>query len=670
MRKLPLTLCLLSSAVVALSAAGCRTESGPEEPGLLAARATGPAAPVAVSADPWVLSTDSWNGDYRGAYLGNGMLGQRVSQTGIGWSPAAAEPAFMAGLYKNEALVSLPPLTPLEIRTGERVYGGDPSHVEEYRQELRLKEGLLYTRAGWNNGSGRVDLELRLVPLRHLPGQALLQARVENRSSSPVQLRIPAGLPEPQLGMIYRRLLPVDRPDLGSAGSDEYAVPAGETATFALWTRVSDVEVRSIPPDLSTAGVERLLADHRAAWERLWAADIEIDGDPEAQQVVRACLFHLLSSTRPENRWGVPPMGLSSPAFNGHVFWDQESWIFPALLPQHPELAAAMLRYRRDTLPGARANAKAEGLPGASYAWESASTGKETIIQQEFRHGRHVTGDLALALKQFYQATGDRAWLKETAWPILKETADNWVARAKQRGSGYVVEGVTTPDELAGVVEHSAWTHHVAAVNLRFAAETARTLGQPVNPRWEEVAKGLTYLRDEKSGLILPYRGFTEKTKAKQADVLLLAHPGEEPLSAEELGKMYDRYAPNVIPTGPAMTDAVHAILAARLGRDDEALERFRASFRPFIRPPFQLFSEKRTRDNLYFVTGAAGVVEAVLYGFAGLRLESDPEHPERPRATPSLPPDWKAVRVRNLHWRGRRWDLQVTPDGAAWTPR
>ncbi|HEU4753630.1 MAG TPA: glycoside hydrolase family 65 protein, partial [Armatimonadota bacterium] len=411
-----------------------------------------------------------------------------------------------------------------------------------------------------------------------------------------------------------------------------YRVPGGQRAEVVLVNRITGLPgSASSSADLPTDGeqVDSLLDGHRKAWEQLWRHDIEIEGDPEAQQVVRACLFYLLASTRSGSDQGVPPMGLSSSAFNGHVFWDMDSWMLPAVLPQQPELARAMLEYRYRTLDGARANARAEGLPGASYAWESARTGRETL-EGVYRHGRHVTGDVALAARQYYTATGDRSWLQSRAWPILQATADNWVARAKPDGKGgYVVRQVTTPDENAGLVDQSAWTQYVARVNLEFAAQAARELGKPANPRWLQVAKGLGYLRDA-SGMILSHSGFDASKKSKQADALLLEHPGQAGLSKEELARMYGFYAPRVIAHGPAMTDAIHAIVAARLGRQQEALDRFREGYRPFVRPPFHVFSEKRTKDNLCFVTGAAGTVESVLYGFAGLRLEPDSAHTDR----------------------------------------
>lgn len=669
---------------------GCPAKD-PETPA--AGEPRGP-APIRVSEDAWVLSTNAWGGDYRGAYLGNGYLGQRVMQSGVTAPGDPATPAFMAGAYQSESLAAFPPLLPLRLEAGSQVWGADPNAAKDYHQELRLKEGLLVTRSRWETGSGPAELELETALLRQHPDLALVRGRITNRSRAALNVSIGSqGLPEAKVGRFGEAALVSFKGPLGNCSSylqaldrndlppvegvsPGFQLPSGQAVSFALVTQVTGGTLR-LPEGptrfavLEPRLVERWLAEHRAAWAELWERDLEIEGDPEAQQVVRACLFQLFASTRPENDRGIPPMGLSANAFSGHVFWDMDSWMLPALLPQHPELAKAMLEYRFRTLGGARANAKAEGLPGASYAWESAATGKETISGAVFSHGRHVSGDVALALKQYYTAIGDRAWLQNRAWPILQATADNWAARAKPDGKGgFYYEKVTTPDELADRVDHSAWTHHVARVNLDFAAETAKVLGQPANPRWSTVSRGLGFLRNPETGLILPYRGFKDTTKAKQADVLLLVHPGELKLPQDELGKMYDYYAPRVIANGPAMTDAIHAIAAARLGRGDEALKRFRLSYQPFVRPPYHVFSEKRSRDNLCFLTGAAGVVEAVIYGFGGLRLESDSQQPGKPVLQPHLPPGWTGLRIRNLEWRGKSWNVEIKPDQPpVWTP-
>jgi len=674
--------------------AGCPSRPpGDATPPALPGRET--PAPIVVSADPWVLATDRWSADSRGAYLANGLLGQRIPQGGAPRAGEAAEGGFAAGVYHRESLVTLPALLPLKVESPARTWGAEAAHARRYRQEMRLREAVLVTEATWDSGAGEVDLRLEAALLYPHPDTAVLRATVHNRGREAVTVSAPPpGLDTAQPALwsagnplvvresrdyggrrltFHRTLASLDAasPVGRSEGGDFTAsVAPGAKAEVALVTRVEGLLAAPGPSleRVDAAVITGWLEAHRRAWERRWAGDIEIEGDAEAQQAVRACLYQVLASVRPEVSAGVPPMGLSGTAFSGHVFWDMDSWVLPAVLPQHPELARAMLEYRLRTLPGARENARAEGLPGAAFAWESAATGRETLLTDVFRHGRHVSGDVALAAKQYFAATGDRAWLARF-WPVLEATAQNWAARAKPDGKGgFVVRGVTTPDETAGQVDHSAWTHHVARVNLRFAAEAARLLGRRADPRWETVAAGLGYLRDPETKLILPYAGFKAKTKAKQADVLLLVHPGEEGLPDEELGRMYDQYAPRVIANGPAMTDAIHAIVAARLGRGEEALTRFQAAYRPFVRPPFMLFSEKRTRDNLVFLTGAAGVVEAVVYGFAGLRPEADPAAPRRPGLEPHLPPGWTALRLRGLAWQGKRWDVEVRPGAApAW---
>jgi trehalose/maltose hydrolase-like predicted phosphorylase len=203
-------------------------------------------------------------------------------------------------------------------------------------------------------------------------------------------------------------------------------------------------------------------------------------------------------------------------------------------------------------------------------------------------------------------------------------------------------------------VDNSAWTNFGARENLRAAAQAARLLGLPADSRWTQVADGLLIPRDA-SGMILEYSGYQGRP-AKQADTLLLLFPGDMPLPRAEQERMFKYYVDRTIRNGPAMTESVHSVIAARLGQPEEAYRRFRASVDPFVWPPFLSFSEKRTRDNLQFLTGAAGSLQAVLYGFAGLRLEDSPT----PVFHPQLPAAWSGLTLRNLSWRGKRYDVVI----------
>jgi trehalose/maltose hydrolase-like predicted phosphorylase len=223
-------------------------------------------------------------------------------------------------------------------------------------------------------------------------------------------------------------------------------------------------------------------------------------------------------------------------------------------------------------------------------------------------------------------------------------------------GGAFGIRQVATPDENAGVVDNSAWTNYIAGRNLEIAAEAAGILGRGPDPRWKQVAAGLKLPRDPATGLIQEFAGYTG-TRIKQADVLLLIHPGQMNLTDAEKATLFDYYAERTIDVGPAMSDSIHAIVAAEIGRGEEAYRHFQESYRPFLRPPFLYFSEKRTRDNLYFHTGAGGCLQSILYGFGGLRFQDT----DRPSVDhPLLPAAWQALEIRRLRWRGRDWDLRL----------
>ena len=74
-------------------------------------------------------------------------------------------------------------------------------------------------------------------------------------------------------------------------------------------------------------------------------------------------------------RYSPSPMGLSGLGYNGHVFWDTELWMYPALLVMHPEIAKSMIEYRYQRLEAAKTKCiLAKDIKGAMFPWESAET--------------------------------------------------------------------------------------------------------------------------------------------------------------------------------------------------------------------------------------------------------------------------------------------------------
>lgn len=106
-----------------------------------------------------------------------------------------------------------------------------------------------------------------------------------------------------------------------------------------------------------------VLERHQAAWEHRWASsDIEIDGDPAAQQALRVAAYHLNGAANPDDeRVSIAACALTGEDYAGHEFWDTEIFLLPFYCLTWPEAARALLMYRFHTLDGARAKAKRLG---------------------------------------------------------------------------------------------------------------------------------------------------------------------------------------------------------------------------------------------------------------------------------------------------------------------
>ena len=406
----------------------------------------------------------------------------------------------------------------------------------------------------------------------------------------------------------------------------------------------------------------------------LWqTSDIIITGDPESQQVTHANLFYLLSSTYPGSNHSIPPFGLSSNLYGGHIFWDAEVFMLPALIVQHPEYAKPIIDYRFKLLEQAKKNAAAHGFAGAEYPWESADTGKE-MVGAEFAKERHITADVGWAAWQYYLWTGDKNYLKTEGWPILSATAAYWVSRVSKGAEGkYHVKDVLGPDETGGVVDDDAWTNGVVQANLRAATDAARSVGQTPDPRWAVIADRMYFPEDVARGIPAENSNpMTDRFSAKQADALLQCYPLQTMTDPVRMGKMLDFYDAHTIKNGPAMTASMETIVAARLGRGQASLDLFHDSYRPFMRGPWDAFAEKRTSNRVYFCTGMGGCLQSILYGFAGLNLVEGSGHSAGTKiagngevslyAAPHLPPGWGGLTLKGINFRGRIYDVVISP--------
>lgn len=394
-------------------------------------------------------------------------------------------------------------------------------------------------------------------------------------------------------------------------------------------------------------GRDRLIKFHTKAWDELWQSDITIEGDPQSQQDIHSMLYHLYSFTREGTALSTSPMGLSGLGYNGHVFWDTELWMFPAVLVLHPELAKSMIEYRYQRLAAAKRNAFSKGFKGAMFPWESAETGVEETpvwaLSGPFEH--HITACVGMAAWNYYCVTQDKNWLREKGWPILSATADFWASRVERNGIGkFDINNVVAADEWAENVDNDAFTNAAAKANLQYATEAAKLLNITPDPDWINVANNIPILKLD-NGITKEHDAYKGEG-IKQADVNLLSYPLKEITDPAQIKKDLEYYETRVPDQGtPAMTQAIFTLLYARLGNKEKAWHWFMDAYMQNLNPPFRVLAETKGGTNPYFATGAGGILQSVIMGFGGLEITSK----GIVQLKSVLPSKWKSLTIKGV---------------------
>ncbi|XP_050830965.1 protein-glucosylgalactosylhydroxylysine glucosidase [Serinus canaria] len=427
---------------------------------------------------------------------------------------------------------------------------------------------------------------------------------------------------------------------------------------------------RSYSAGLSLLAAGSLHRSHVRAWAALRrGCSVELDGPPALRQALHGCLYYLLSAIPPRDSPGVPfhgisPGGLSNGTrgedYWGHVFWDQDTWMFPNILLLHPEAARAILRYRIRTLEGARRNAREQGYEGAKFPWESAATGREVCPEEIYGAQEiHITGDVLMAFEQYYCTTQDQKLFQEDGgWELVEAVAQYWCSRMvwSEEEQLYHIRGVMPPDEYHSQVDNSAYTNAVAQRSLNFATDLARDLLLPAPEEWEDRARKIKVPFDEERKYHPEYDGYSPGEPVKQADVVLLGFPLMHPMSAEVRRNDLEMYEPVTDPAGPAMTWSMFAVGWLELKELQRAWSQLEKCFSN-ITEPFKVWVENSDGSGaVNFLTGMGGFLQVILFGFTGFRITRSGL-----LFDPAFPDGITKLKVSSISYLGNKLEVTIT---------
>ena len=440
-------------------------------------------------------------------------------------------------------------------------------------------------------------------------------------------------------------------------------------------------------------GWEGLCAEQREYLDAFWEdADVEVDGDPELQQAVRFALFHVLQAGARSERRAIPAKGLTGSGYDGHAFWDTESFVLPVLTYTLPDAAGDALRWRLATLDLARERATQLGLEGAAFPWRTIAGRECSGYWPAGTAAMHIGADIAGAVLRYQHATDDPAFARDVGLPLLVETARLWAALGHHDRKGrFRLPGVTGPDEYSAISDDNTYTNLMARRNLLGAAEAVdrhpeeaealgvvadevgvwRTAADAMHVPYDGIldvhmqAEGFTHharwdFEDtpaEKYPLLLhyPYFDLYRKQVVKQADLVMALYCCGDRFTDEEKARAFAYYEPLTV-RDSSLSACVQAIMAAETGHLDLAYDYLGEAALMDLHD-----LEHNTRDGLH-IASLAGSWLALVAGFGGFR-----DHDGVLTFAPRLPPGLGRLAFRICVAQGRV-HVEVSEGGATYT--
>ena len=459
--------------------------------------------------------------------------------------------------------------------------------------------------------------------------------------------------------------------------------------------------------EAKNAGWNAARQDHAMAWAAIWeGADVQIEGDDSAQQAIRFNIFHLNQTyTGDDPRLNIGPKGFTGEKYGGASYWDTEAYCLPFYLGTHPSaVARQLLVYRRQHLDRAIENAAKLGfVDGAALYPMVTMNGEECHNEWEITFEEiHRNGAMVLAIHNYIRQTGDWSYLSEGGWEVALAVARFWAQRVNwsEDKKAWVILGVTGPNEYENNVNNNWYTNRLASWCLSQAAlwldwmkdNAPDTLANQnknwsfdpgTEPKqWKNIAENIYAPVLEGTQVFLQQDGFMDKEQRmaaslgdherpinqhwswdrilrsvfiKQADTLQGLYFFEDEFDDKTHRENFDFYEPRTVHES-SLSPCVHAILAAKLGKEEKAVEMYLRTSR------LDLDDYNHEAHQGLHITSMAGTWMSIVEGFGGYRVKEG-----KPHFNPMLPSTWQRFSFQ-LHFRERLLLVSVSSEGCTVT--
>lgn len=440
----------------------------------------------------------------------------------------------------------------------------------------------------------------------------------------------------------------------------------------------------------AAAGFDKAVAEQEEYLSDFWnVAKIKIDGDEKSEEALHFSLFHLLQSACRTGKAAIGAKGLTSEGYEGHFFWDTESYVCPVFTYTAPEVAKKLLEYRGHILPKAEERAAELNLKGALYPWRTID-GEETSAYYPAGTAQyHIDADIIFALNRFLNAHGDDLGFdQKTVEKMCAQTARMWEslgAFIPHKGNKFCINDVTGPDEYTAIVNNNAFTNFMARENLEIsAARSGNEASQAEKDSWKNIAENMYIPFDKELGIYPQDDSFLDKadwdfenTPKSMYPLLMHYHPLEiyrhkvlkQPdlvlaqfllsgrfSKAEKIRnfKYYQKYT-----TGDSsLSYSIMSIMAAESGDIQKAFDYYNKTVRMDIDDV-----NGNSRDGIHTAC-MAGSWMSTVYGFAGFR-----DYGGVFSFDPKLPESWKGLEF-SLAIQGHVLDVKISHEQVTYSVR